>query len=493
MRKLIGINADSAPGENMKPCLICASLLSIAVLSGCVSTASTSNEPITAITESEGYRRFDTQTMNASGDTIVLLAFSGGGTRAAALSYGVMQELRDTLIDTSEGQRRLLDEVDTISSVSGGSFTSAYYGVFRDGIFDSFETDFLRAGMQQALVDELLNPIYWVKSATSGFNRTEMAIDHYDQHIFRGATFSDIEENGPPFIEINATDLTTGMRFTFNQERFDLICSSLSEFSVARAVAASSAVPIVFPTIPLKNYADRCDISGTEEWLALEQAEFLAETRAQQELIQMLKSYRDAEQRQYIHLVDGGVSDNLGLRSLINRLEIFKSRGIEIFGERAPKNILLISVNAEVKRSYEIESSPDDPPIATTMSAYTSSQMHRSNRETIDRLESDIADLKEQFQAVGIDTEIYFSKISFDQVPVKDVNAFLNSLPTSLELEDIQVDRLIGVGRLMLRMEPAYARFINDNQARIVDGALTNDQICQQFEHSSCDDSVPVQ
>ena len=53
----------------------------------------------------------------------IVLALSGGGTRAAALSYGVLQELRDTSIGQGETTRRLLDEVDTISSVSGGSFT----------------------------------------------------------------------------------------------------------------------------------------------------------------------------------------------------------------------------------------------------------------------------------------------------------------------------------------------------------------------------------
>lgn len=65
-----------------------------------------------------------------------MLAFSGGGTRAEALAYGVLEELRDTEVLIDGKPRRLLDEIDLISSVSGGSFTSAYYGLHGDRIFE---------------------------------------------------------------------------------------------------------------------------------------------------------------------------------------------------------------------------------------------------------------------------------------------------------------------------------------------------------------------
>ena len=74
----------------------------------------------------------------------ILLSFSGGGTRAAAFSYGVLELLADTMIEWGGRQRRLIDEVDVISSVSGGSFTAAYFGLFGDRIFKDFETRFLK-------------------------------------------------------------------------------------------------------------------------------------------------------------------------------------------------------------------------------------------------------------------------------------------------------------------------------------------------------------
>ena len=87
-----------------------------------------------------GYRPQSVQAHRPVGDVLLLLAFSGGGTRAAAFSYGVLQELRNTRVVVGGQEKRLLDEVDLITSVSGGSFTVAYYALFGDRIFADFET-----------------------------------------------------------------------------------------------------------------------------------------------------------------------------------------------------------------------------------------------------------------------------------------------------------------------------------------------------------------
>lgn len=68
-------------------------------------------------------------------EILFLMTFSGGGTRAAALSYGVLEKLANTSIEINGEQRRLLGEVDLISPVSGGSFTSAYYGFFGEQMY----------------------------------------------------------------------------------------------------------------------------------------------------------------------------------------------------------------------------------------------------------------------------------------------------------------------------------------------------------------------
>ena len=88
-------------------------------------------------------------------------------------------------------QRPLLDEVDIISSVSGGSFTAAYYGLFGDRIFDDYQDVFLSKNVQKVLINGLLNPVNWFRFMSQGFDRTEMAIDYYDRQIFEGGTFGD--------------------------------------------------------------------------------------------------------------------------------------------------------------------------------------------------------------------------------------------------------------------------------------------------------------
>jgi NTE family protein len=464
------------------------SLILALVLQGCATINPPDNVAITQIDEQSGYRMGSSQTGGMFGDTLVLLSFSGGGTRAAALSYGVLQELRDT-IGTKNGETsRLLDEVDLISSVSGGSFTSAYYGLYRDKIFEDFEKDFLRLGVQQALINQLFNPMHWLRSTFYGFDRTEMAIDYYNRMIFKGATFADLNQNGKPFIDINATDLTTGQRFTFTPELFDLICTDLNKFSIARAVTASSAVPVAFPTVVLKNHAGKCDVSATAGWAAMLQIKARVDSEAQKQVIDSMISLRDAQQRPYIHLVDGGISDNLGLRAIIDR---FERSGNTDFGRAAlkeymPKNILVLLVNAEVKRDLLIEKTARKPSVGATMSAYTSAQMNRYNQETLDRLQAKLDEIEALGVEIGKPTNVYFSEVSFDLVKQRETYRLLNSLPTSLELEDNQVDVLINGGRLLLRREPQFIKFKQDNQLTLIEDAPSDQALCELAGAEHC-------
>src|SRR5438093_1184298 len=84
------------------------------------------NAPLTHATTETGYRFTNLSHTNNSDSLFVILAFSGGGTRAAALSYGVLEELAKTQIIWEGKRGRLLDEVDLISSVSAGSFSPAF-------------------------------------------------------------------------------------------------------------------------------------------------------------------------------------------------------------------------------------------------------------------------------------------------------------------------------------------------------------------------------
>jgi len=64
--------------------------------------------------------------------------------------------------------------------------------------------------------------------------------------------------------------------------------------------------------------------------------------------VEGLESYYDRDQRPYIHFVDGGITDNLGLRALYEVIEF--SGGMaeygKKYGRRPPRRLVLISVNA---------------------------------------------------------------------------------------------------------------------------------------------------
>ena len=82
-------------------------------------------------------------------DTVVALSFSGGGTRAAAFSYGVLTGFDET--PTPGRAASLLNRIDFVTGVSGGSVLAAYYGLKkRQGLAD-FKQRFLLRNAEESL------------------------------------------------------------------------------------------------------------------------------------------------------------------------------------------------------------------------------------------------------------------------------------------------------------------------------------------------------
>ena len=437
-------------------------LLCFSLVQGCAIYRPT-NQPMTRIENDRGYRLVNAH-LGKFGDHLVFLAFSGGGTRAAALSYGVLKELRDTQLDAAGQRVRLLDEVDSISAVSGGSFTAAYFGLFGEKTFTDYEKVFLRQSIQGSLILKLFSPSYWWNSVFSGFDRTEMAVDFYDKQIFEGKTFEDLQHANGPFIEINATDLGIGNRFSFIQGYFDLLCSDLGPFKVARAVTASSAVPVAFPTVVLKNYAGECDPSQSN---LITYFNRLNESNPRaMDIRKRIKSYLDRDAHAYVHLVDGGITDNLGLRALTDRIETMGSGDFIRSLAHKPKDVLIISVNAQVKPERGIDLSPDKPSIPETVDAFSDAQMALYNNETKFLLEKKVRELEARLKEHGVQTRIYTAEVSFESVQAKTMKSYLNSLPTSLELSNQDVDMLIEAAATILRRDPGYRAFLENNAGR---------------------------
>jgi NTE family protein len=393
-------------------------------------------------------------------DIELTLAFSGGGTRAAAFSYGVLQALRDSSVRVNGRLRRLLDEVDAISSVSGGSFTAAYYGLHGERIFAEFEEAFLRRDFQTGLIYGLLNPLRWF--STTG--RTEMAIEYFDENVFKGATFADMVHKDRPLIVINASDLSNGVRFSFLQEYFELLCSNLSTFPVSRAVAASSAVPVLFSPVVIQNYPDCVDEKPA--WLTAAKQRS-ADNFELSLAVNSLESYHDKDKVKYAHFVDGGITDNLGLRALYEFVEIAGGAQsfVGLIDQKVPSRIVLIVVNASTEPEYGMSVSNAEPSLEATINAVTGVQLRRYNAATLELMEQILARWAEELSTPERPVVPYFITLGFREIEQHKKRLFFNQIPTSFSLTDVQVDRLIEAGRKALHADPEFNRLLADLEA----------------------------
>jgi NTE family protein len=459
---------------NKKRILMDALLLAFSFTVGCAHYPV--NQPIKEVRPDAGYRAATMKAPENSDSLLLYLTFSGGGMRAAALSYGVLEELRKTEIVIDGRKRRLLDEVDGISSVSGGSFTAGYYGLFGDRIFDDFETKFLKKNIQRGLIlRALFNVTNWVRLFSPTFARSDLAAEYYDKHIFEGGTFGDIAARKGPFIIMNATEMTHGTRIGFTQEAFDVICSDLSLFSVARAAAASSAVPMALTPITLRNYAGTCGFERPDGFgKVLEGRQILEQ---QFYLLNDITPFLDPEKKPYIHLVDGGVGDNLGLRAVLDRVIVRGSVWEKIKGTPMEKvrKVVFIVVNAETEPDTKWDKTERIPTFGVMLASYSSIAIDRYNEETVALLRESVGSWANEIRtqrckggAVSTspsscgDIQFYIVEVKFDALKDEAERMHFKRLPTTFKLPPEEVDKSRDAAHRILTESGEFQRLLLD-------------------------------
>lgn len=248
---------------------------------------------------------------NIAGENLVALSFSGGGMRAAAFSFGVLKALAAS--STPDGD--LLDDLTLISSVSGGSLTAAYYGLHGKQTLTSFREKVLLSDMEASMRMSAFDPENFFRLLSGGLNDRANLVNWLDQHIFERATFADIYARRKPDVWINASDLYHRTPFPFIPPLFHALCSDLAQFSVAEAVSASMAVPLVFAPIVLKTFPEKCP-APADLWIERALSDSTASKTVHASALAM-KGYRDPTRVRYIKLADGGITDNYGLSSIL--------------------------------------------------------------------------------------------------------------------------------------------------------------------------------
>lgn len=382
-----------------------------------------------------------------------------------------MEELANTSIRHGGTPRRLLDEVDVISSVSGGSFTAAYYALYGNRLFEDFDYVFLKRNVQLSLALRVLNPLNWPRLASPQFDRIDLAAEYYDSILFRHHTYQDLVANGKrPFVVINATDMSLGWRFEFTQEQFDLLYSDLASYPISRAVAASSAFPILLSPLTLKNHISGADyIEPIWVTTGLQDSD---ENSRRFKIASIARTYEDATNRPYIHLLDGGISDNIGLRGPAHALLSTDGQDsiLRKINLRKIKRIAVISVNAKPGSDLTSDKKRRAPGLLGMLSTVTSAPMDNYSLETIDSLDEKLEQLvkdkltesavikllKEkcpdvQWPATLPDVAFFDIELSFDKIKDPTARQRLKELPTTFHLKPEDVEMLKQAAKELLR------------------------------------------
>ena len=259
------------------------------------------------------------------GTAVVGWASSGGGSRAAYLNAAILREihrsgLRIELPGRHTTSASLLDQIDFVSAVSGGSLSATYF-VTRleklkahadsqawDEYLDKMSMNFRQ---RQWYLHGVLNPVTWFKVLFTNYNRGQIARDDYDDLLYQGRTVDDLPEQ--PVLYINAFDIGNRVRFVFSKHFIDtgydeeegwtntlggphgitsendLVFTRVDPKSVrlADAVYASSAFPFAYPNLALSHFGNKIAYQGN-----------------------------------LLFLADGGLVDNSGLLTLMTQMRI---------------------------------------------------------------------------------------------------------------------------------------------------------------------------
>jgi NTE family protein len=467
----------------MRVRLICC-LVAVALSSAGCATRPV-NERIMAVDPTRGYRMEGGLAARSNNDerTILVLALSGGGMRAAALSYGVLEALRSKEIVIDGQRRRLLDEIDVITGVSGGSFTALSYALLGERLFSEYESRFLKRDVQGALIGRAMNPLYWPKLVGGSYGRSELAADYYDEILFEGATYGDLLTRNSPIAIVAGTDLSTGARVEFSQTVFDVLCSDVLTVRLSRAAATSSAVPIAFSPVTFNNYGGTCGFEFHPRTV-YEMSNPSTRQRPAERALMRLREHRDLErsaERPYIHLVDGGVADNLGLRGVIEALEILEASPAsrQFVGLERVERIAIIVVNAHARPDVDWNRSEAPPGfVAQVMQAsgvpidlysYESVQLIK---DTVDRwqMQSELQIARTRLDPTmrggtedqRLSIALYAIDVSLLSIADADERRYFMNLPTSLSLPPDAIDRLRRVAADLLDASPEFNAFVRE-------------------------------
>ena len=461
-----------------------AAVLFLAALTGC--SYPIRNTEADVVSEFHGYQWTNLE-RNPLEDTAVIVTASGGGTRATALVLSVLRGLDKVRLP---GGETLMDEIDIISSVSGGSVTAGYFALAgRDG-FQTLEDDFIRKDGMSALLWSGLNPYGLAKLSTNGTERIDLLIDYLDRQLFKHATYQTLlDAKRGPFLILNAADMVEGMPFALTQRKLGLLCSELTTMSLSTAVAASAAFPVALSPVTLKNYQPCKALENQPQppkwvgpnlddpdapfakpgkWYNNPRRTMLARTE-----YAYWQGARAAagQQKLYIHLLDGGIADNLGIFEPYRMLTTPDTQPtfLNSFARGRTTKLIFVVINARSFAGSELDASQATPGMIDTLMASISAPIDRTTAGTADQLRNLLFDefrqfasddpvLVERFQQLNRNTAMI--SIDFDAIADQTCRRKFQGIATSWALGKEEIDSLLQVGEALLANDPQFSKLL---------------------------------
>ncbi|HTV46099.1 MAG TPA: patatin-like phospholipase family protein [Stellaceae bacterium] len=420
---------------------------------------------------------------------VVLMAFSGGGSRAAALAEAVLREMAQTRYAAGDSFHALTEDIGLISSVSGGSVTAAWFGLHRgpghwDGDLDQLRADFLARDNMKALELDAINPITWFDLVTGSSTRIEAEETLFDERLYHGATLAALNQRGRPYIVFNATDMAGGESFAIVPRRFDDVCSDYDALPVATAVAASAAFPILLTPVTFRDYSSGCrGRLRNGDWITTDLGNPYTPYLN-------LPEYRDARYSNdlrhgpnpfrridYLYLLDGGLADNLGTQSILGALTApYDDTGLRrALNDGDIRRLVVIVVNARSDPPSPLYQQPRPPNLVQQIQAVTSVPIDANTANSQTALAALLDELAQaagaaQNSAKFAGMRIYGITIDYDQLPAdtpahRQLRDMAKDVPTRWTLTPAQLQVTEAAGRFLLRRDPCWRALLTDLHA----------------------------
>ncbi|WP_027073666.1 patatin-like phospholipase family protein [Mannheimia granulomatis] len=433
-------------------------LMAATILSACSLVMYKPIGTINQVNLDKGYRQKNVIAESAKDGNLVIMMFSGGGTRAASLGYGVLEQLKNVKVKTSSKGDTLLENIDIVYGVSGGSVLAAYFALEGKDVIPKFANRFLKQNFQKDIIAEAFSLSNLPRLSSPQFGRGDLLQERLNFTLYRGKTFGELVKNRKgPFAIISATDMNIGQKFTFTQETFDGLCLNLNDLEIARAVAASSSVPLIFSPLTLNNNGDNCNFTMPKEFAVREEMVDGLVVKNIEETKHILNLYQDSKERPFIHLVDGGLTDNLGLASVLDISDVI---GVDEVYKRAVqlgvKNVVVINVNAQNEVVSEMDKSANIPGLTDVVNTIINVPIDKTTQITLHRYRQFTDQWNEYADKQANKIEMHFVNLGLKALPDGELKQDVLNIGTSFYLPETDVDKLRKAARILLAQSEEY-------------------------------------